>query len=369
MVNVCEPDSPAQFTAFIKDHPRVAKSIVQLRLRGSYEHPGPPMNATILTSILFQLPNLQQLVLGDMRYDGTNAANVDPSATTLAIGPVPNDRPFRLARFILGFDTHERSLLPEIFRIISLFEVEELSLGFSDSFDIASASDPFSLSLPLFVRSLEINQTIKSKEHAAVLFDALSAHLQPGVLRRLDVSVDSAGGIRGLQRLLSGAACSNLTYLDLKSKPQIGHYGLRYGWLGHKDPLQYEWPSLDLASCPRLESLVLHVYAQNPPSDMPLCSAAAGIFLQAPPTLRCATLKIWHCPSKNLVNAKWLGLQAVAKALSIPSRLLRLEKLTVQLQSDERNYEGAAEWYRATCEAAFSAVHAAGKLEVVRMRY
>ncbi|KAM5533383.1 hypothetical protein V8D89_012933 [Ganoderma adspersum] len=358
-VNVCEHNSPKHFTAFIKDHPRVATSIVKLRLAGLYALPRPTMSAVLVACILGQLPSLQTLTLNIMRFDRIDVTDVDASAPA----PTVDSRPRRLKRLELNYGIDERSLLPEVFRIASLFEVEELDLGFSDCFDLMATSVPFSLPRPLHARSLSVNHTLRSKKHAAVMFDALSAHLSPGVLERLEVSVDSAEGIHSLGRLLSGPACSSLTHLDLKSQPPAEHYGLRYGWKGHKDPLQYEWSALNIVLCPRLESIVLHVYAVDPPSDMPLCSAVAGMLSQAPPTLRCPTLKVWGRAPKNLVNAPWFSLQDVDEALSVPSRFPKLEKLTVELYYNQNDDPG----YTAACEAAFTAVHAAGKLDVVRM--
>ena len=382
-VNACGPDSPKHFTAFISDYPRVARSIVKLRIRGSYGLPRPVMNATLVAYIIGQLPSLQNLTLNIMRFDSTDATD-DVDASVLAPIDIVGGRPRSLKRLELHYDIDEQSLLPEVFRIASLFQVEELYLNFSDCFDLTSASVPFSLPRPLHASSLSVNHTLKSQKHAAVMFDALSVHLSPGVLQRLEVSVDSAECIHSLGRLLSGPACSALTYLDLNSPPPVKLVGFRLGWLGHKDPLQCtsvgtfpsfspliptcrtdEWSALNVGLCPRLESIVLHVYAADMPCDMPLCSAATGIVSQAPPALRYLTLKIWYFSCASLIDSDWLNLGDLDTALSRSPGFSKLEKLTVELYRDyhEINFP---EYYKALCQRTLSAVHSARKLHVVQ---
>ncbi|KAI1788633.1 hypothetical protein LXA43DRAFT_1183752 [Ganoderma leucocontextum] len=361
VVSVYELDSFMHFMAFVEVHPRAARSIVELRLSGHYGHPHPTINAAFVARVMGQLPNLRKLTLGFMRFDGTEATDVDTSTTSSV-----NANPARLDQLNLNYSTHEQSHLSEIFRVASLSDLGDLDLGSADCFDITSASVPFSLPRPIHVRTLHVAVSLKSEEHPPVVFDALSVHLSPGVLQRLEVHLRSAGAIRGLGRLLSGPACSNVTHLDLNSPPPVSPYGIQFGWRGKNDPLLYEWPSLNIASCARLESIVLHVHAEDPPSDdMPLCSAAAGIISQAPPTLRRPVLKIWGWATpKKLLDAHWLGLPAVDEALSAPSKFPELETLTVQLEIMKRAYLGPGEC-RAACEAALAGVHAAEKLDVV----
>ena len=134
-----------------------------------------------------------------------------------------------------------------------------------------------------------------------------------------------------------------------------------------------QWHSVNLASCPKLESISLFIYFraspdQKQPTDGPaLCLAGAGILARAPATLQNVTIHLHDLPKlTTLNNRQLLRLQAFDKAIT-REHFPRLKEVTLWIEPhrdfrEKRKYDWAH--VVAAARKALPQLHSRGILKV-----
>ena len=133
------------------------------------------------------------------------------------------------------------------------------------------------------------------------------------------------------------------------------------------------WHSVNLASCPKLESISLFIYFraspdQKQPTDGPaLCLAGAGMLARASATLRNITIRLHDLPKvTTLNNRQLLRLQAFDKEIT-RERFPRLKEVNLWIEPhrdlrEKRKYNW--EHVAAAARKALPQLHSRGVLKV-----
>ncbi|EJF57959.1 hypothetical protein DICSQDRAFT_129205 [Dichomitus squalens LYAD-421 SS1] len=227
-----------------------------------------------------------------------------------------------------------------------MFDVDSL-YGEPTGWDINAPipSDISSLHRPLRTKKLRLwKSCLDDSKFIAMLLEAFTKSLEPGYLQDLEVECSTISEVSAIGQLLARVG-QGLTSLQVsgKSPPSAS---MRDGW---KDPMDSHWESLNLASCPRLESININIYFrasgdEKQPTDHPALSlAGAGMLSQASGTLRKIAIWLHDLPRiTTLNNRRLLRLQAFDRIIT-QDRFPLLEELRLA-KGGAWNSEGST-WF------------------------
>ncbi|RPD56052.1 hypothetical protein L227DRAFT_614920 [Lentinus tigrinus ALCF2SS1-6] len=271
---------------FLRTYPRVAKTVVSLRLYGRRTcYPDPLPTTTIddalVASIVELLPKLNSLTLFSFKYVKSTAANAQPAA-----GPFP------LSTFVLSLFTPKTK------------SIVELRL---ERFDIEEPFEPRFLHRLVDIERLRLSRSIKGGPACTALaVQALSVSLKSDSLQELSVNIDSKETVYALGKLLSRAG-GNITNLTIR------HTRLTSD---DHDPLEGSWQLLDVAACKKLETIILSMHFSETRTG-PLSGPVVGILQRASPTLRKVIIMVDDLPRPTtLGNRTIFKIHDVDKVLS-----------------------------------------------------
>ncbi|RPD75499.1 hypothetical protein L226DRAFT_46284 [Lentinus tigrinus ALCF2SS1-7] len=309
---------------FLRTYPRVAKTVVSLKLAGSTKYdPGPrsrytPMttiDVALLASIVELLPKLDSLILQSFHYTKPTAANVQP-----AVGPFP------LSTFSLRGHCHPQSSLTGVLSVLSLFTLEQVKDPALDEFDLDESSEPRFLSRLVDVQRLWLRRS-SSPAYTASALQAFSVSLKSDSLQELSVQVDSKETISALGKLLTRAG-GNITTLTIRNNPPE--------WAMPKDrdhwvnPLEGNSQLLDISACKKLESITLPMYFCKT-RTRPLSEPVVGILQQASTTLRKVIIIADNLPKPTTIGNRTIyKVHDLDKVLS-PTRFPHLQECELNI--------------------------------------
>ncbi|TFK89023.1 hypothetical protein K466DRAFT_45137 [Polyporus arcularius HHB13444] len=320
------------FLQFLRRYPRVAKTVVSVRLRGRAQRkvtetsPTTSIDDTVVGSIVELLPRLESLALYSFHYTMSPVA----SATKRPSGPFP------LIKVTIGGHCHKDSSLTCTLRVLSLFTPRCMDLHTLDRFDLDAPFEPRFLHRRLALRQLSLSAPIFGvREHTALALQALSVSLKSDSLQELCVQVDSKEAVAALGKLLSYAGC-NITTLAIATTFCNWKYDR---WV---DPFEGKSHCLDVSMCKKLESITLPmVYRANP--SRPLSAAPVAILEQTPRTLRSIIVKVQGLLKSTMIGNKSVFEMHAFDKLLTPARFPHLQAFELHIYADrmlwtEKNY-------------------------------
>ncbi|TBU26958.1 hypothetical protein BD311DRAFT_725041 [Dichomitus squalens] len=375
-LSVRDIDAFDHLFSFLRANPKICEKTGSIRLSGATRKVGKHGYAP-LTSIddntvleLTQLlPNLTALRLGCFVY-------IPPQLSAPRRNPDAEQdppAPFRLEQLSFGSTTtssSKESSISGLFRILSMFDVDSL-YGEPTGWDINAPipSDISSLHRPLRTKKLRLwKSCLDDSKFIAMLLEAFTKSLEPGYLQDLEVECSTISEVSAIGQLLARVG-QGLTSLQVsgKSPPSAS---MRDGW---KDPMDSHWESLNLASCPRLESININIYFrasgdEKQPTDHPALSlAGAGMLSQASGTLRKIAIWLHDLPRiTTLNNRRLLRLQAFDRMITQDRfPLLEEVKLRISVHYDLRR-KPSYDWQKVVLgtQKALRGLHSRGLLEV-----
>ncbi|KAM5530237.1 hypothetical protein V8D89_016089 [Ganoderma adspersum] len=234
---------------------------------------------------------------------------------------------------------HHKSSISGLFRILSLFSINNLDTGRSfGEFNPSTPLDPTVLHRPISVKNLRLmvrEWPCSDRECRSLLINAFAEGIAECGLQSLTTHCCSMATVSALGKLFAHGG-ADLTSLDIGEDPP-DYMSDRGKW---EDPLDNHWHRLDLTSCPKLESIVVRVYFRPPynalkSSTVPALSlAGADMLSQTSETLR----RVWICldslPRVTTLNKRrLLQLQEFDEAL-VGDRFPNLEEVVVEVCSE-----------------------------------
>ncbi|KAI1786720.1 hypothetical protein LXA43DRAFT_756296, partial [Ganoderma leucocontextum] len=326
-------------------NPTLGNNIRWLRLsgkKGDRELPLTTVDAAVMARLLPLVPNLTSLHLTHFIYT-LPLQPLSPSVSH-AQEDTPTG-PFHLRSLTVGSGLyatrHHKSSVSGLFRILSLFSVDTLDpWRCAGEFDTSAPLDPAALHRPLRIAKLDRIEEDWDSDCAVFLVKAFKEGIEPGVLESLGATCCSTAMVAAFGELLAHGGAS-LTRLDVSGRPV---------WSSDrrchvKDPLDSHWHALNLASCPKLESIAISIYLgrasyDNPQSadfesDVPALSlAGVGMLSQAPCTLHRVIISLLDLPNvETLYDRRILRLEEFDKAIT-PSRFPVLKEVILEVSLD-----------------------------------
>ncbi|KAI1786723.1 hypothetical protein LXA43DRAFT_1032632, partial [Ganoderma leucocontextum] len=306
------------------------------------ETPLTKLDAPVVARLLQLLPDLASLRLGCFIYSLPPRAAPASSSHTQEHIPGPFHLKFpTLCSSFYSFSSsfharHHRSSISGLFRILSLFSIDQLDAEHSiGEFKPSAPLNPTVLHRPLSIKKLQLSgYECSDRKCPPLLINAFAESIAPGGLQSLCTHCCSMATVSAIGKLLARGG-SDLTSLDIGADaPDVSE---REKW---KDPLDNHWHRLDLTSCPKLESLVIHIYFRPPrsaskPSNVPALSlAGAGMLSQTSQTLRRVRICLYDLPrATTLNNRRMLRLQEFDKVLAA-DRFPDLEEVTMEVHPE-----------------------------------
>ncbi|TBU26956.1 hypothetical protein BD311DRAFT_725035 [Dichomitus squalens] len=366
--------------SFLADNPKVCAKIEDLRMSGQTRNikkdqylPLTPIDDTVVLRLMQLLPNLKYLELSKFRFESPYTSAHQPTPHAQEDTP----EPFHLQRLSLAhwshthYSFHHKSSTSALFRILSLFVVDLLDASWINYEIEASALDLAHLHRPLNVKELRLGSRPSADRFSTLkLLKAFQESLEPGALRILDAECRTVRDVPALGKLLARTG-EGLTSLKVAG---VAPYILqeRKDW---RDPLDSQWQSLNLTSCPKLESIKIDIFfrassEEKQPTGGPVLSlAGAGILSQASGALRNITIRLHDLPRvTTLTNRRLLRLQAFENVIT-PKRFPLLQNVELLIKP-EWNVERTTtcQWQHVVAEAqkALPKLHSRGLLQVTK---
>ncbi|RPD75505.1 hypothetical protein L226DRAFT_612537 [Lentinus tigrinus ALCF2SS1-7] len=276
---------------FLRTYPRVAKTVVSLKLAGPISHPDrlpiTTIDDAIVASIVELLPKLDSLLLFSFNYVKPTTAN-----TQHAAGPFP------LSTFTLRGHSHPRSSLTCILSVLSLFTPRHVPEFDLEKFALDEPFEPRFLHRLVDVQRLRLSHSIAGgPAYTALALQALSVSLKSDSLQELFVDVDSKETVGALGKLFTRAG-ENITTLTIRTCQYYLSSWARDDWV---NPLEGNSQLLDLSACKRLESITLPMpFCKT--RTRPLSEAVVSILPRASPTLRKVSITVEHLPTPTTIG-------------------------------------------------------------------
>ena len=231
--SVKDSASFGHFARFLHQYPHIAASIQHLVLNGQARDPAYALSDDLLASMVKHMPNLKTLRFAAVHFQ----SHFGPRNETCAC-PSPR-KPFKLQELWLGWDHSEQSTLSSIFRVLSIFEVDDLDASLAGwRFDPAVPFDDTCLHRPLRVTSLEVGCSPDSPSYTTAAINAFCGSLASGSLKRLAVTYDSPETVSAVGRLLTRVG-GDVEELRIRTAlPKDERQEEEHIWT---DPLECEW--------------------------------------------------------------------------------------------------------------------------------
>ncbi|TBU26947.1 hypothetical protein BD311DRAFT_666444 [Dichomitus squalens] len=364
--------------SFLRANPKICEKTARIRLDGATRNvekhgyaPVTSIDENTVLELTQLLPNLTALRLGCFVYKPPQLP--DPRRNPCA----EQDPPERIRLEQLSFGSlytpfPNESSISGFFHILSMFEIDFLGgcpTGWEH--DARTPLDLSSLHRPLRAKRLCLYDRGSVNNFKIVLLDAFTKSLEPGYLQDLNVECGNVSEVSAIGELLARVG-HGLTSLQVSGMPPHAPVSARRCW---KDPLDSHWKSLNLASCPRLESINIRIYFRAPgdekqPTDHPVLSlAGAGMLSQAPPTLRKIVIWLHDLPRiTTLNNRRMLRLQEFDKIIT-RDRFPLLERVHLHISIDsslERKLK--TDWWKLVLatQKVLPGLHSRGLLKVTQ---
>ena len=342
--------------SFLRTHPKICAKIQSLTLWGDVSPDADQqllayIDDTTVLSLMQLVPNVQYLSIRNIRC----APPQLPQQQTVR-SQQDGSEPFHLQRLV--FDPgyyglpHDVSIAG-LFRILPLFTIDVLDLNFRRCECDTVPFDISALHHSLKIKDLRLSHWDKvENDSMGKLLKLFAESLEQGFLQHLSTGCRTVSEVSAIGEFL---ACTGEGLRSL----QVERYPLlepshRKDW---KDPLDStsvfratlgrilmsihigSWQNLNLASCTKLESIMVQIFFRSSPSekhptDVPALSlAGAGMLSQVSGTLRTVEIYVHDLPRvTTLNNRRVLRLQEFDKVLT-PDRSPRLEKVKVHIRS------------------------------------